>query len=370
MRIAIVHDFFYHKFGGAERVFLQLAKLYPEADLFALIYNEKVFKSYVNRPIRTSFLNHLPHIVRNNPKFSLPLIKRAVESLDFTGYDLVITSSTAWVKNVRIPHGTKHLCYCHSPARMLWDSWPGYLQTVKIGPFRIGPISRFIISRWVSTLRLWDFYGSQNVTQFVANSYFVAKRISKFYRRQATVIYPPVDIATCNDNQPKEDYYLIVSVLSRYKNIDLAIKAFTKTSRKLWIVGDGPDRQRLEKLAKAHDNIAFRGYVEDSQKFDLLSKAKALIFPSVEDFGITSIEAMASNTPVIALKGGGVNETVIDGKTGLFFDKAAAQSLLKTIEQFEMQAFNQADLSGQAKKFSTSVFEREFSKLVKKVMVL
>lgn len=371
MKVAIIHDWLNTKIGGAEAVFFELARLYPEADLYALICDYPKFGSYLSgRPVQTSRLQNYPDFLKKRPQFLLPFIRRAVGKINLDSYDLVISSSTAWVKNVRIGETTKHLCYCHSPARMLWDSWPGYLESQKVGPFRIGPIGRYFISKIASPVRIWDYYGSAGVDQFVANSQFVARRIKKFYQRDSVVIYPPVNTELLDSQykQTKQTYYLVLSVLSRYKNIDLAINAFKESGKKLIIAGDGPDTERLRELTKGHHNISLVGRVSDLKKNKLLQEARGFIFPGIEDFGIAPVEAMAAGTPVVALAEGGVCETVINEKTGVFFDLATVESLNDAIKKAEGITFKSNQLAIQAKKFDRHIFAQEIKKQADKLL--
>lgn len=338
MKIAIVHDWLNQKVGGAESVLFELSRMYPDADIFTLIYSPEHFDRYLaNRKVTTSILNSLPRFIRSRPQLLLPFIKRAVTRWDFAGYDVVISSSTAWVKNISLPKGVKHISYCHSPARMLWDSWPKYLDK-----FQLGPMRKYFVTKLASGLRLWDYYQSQNGTKFIANSHYVADRISKFYHQPSVVIYPPVNLieTTKNSNQ-KKDFYLIISVLSQYKNIELAIRAFRINGRELVIAGDGPNAENLKKMAQGVGNIRFTGRVDDDYKQQLYLQARAFIFCSIEDFGITMVESISANTPVLALRGGGAEEIIKENKTGAFFDQPDEQALNRCIDQFE-QTFNHA----------------------------
>lgn len=266
---------------------------------------------------------------------------------------------SAWVKNIKKAEGSVHICYCHSPARMLWDSWPAYLyQKNKSG------LVKFLVIYICSKLRLWDYYGSQKVDLMIANSRYVAGRIAKFYQLKSTIIHPPVVVGEALKNQPKSDYYLVLSVLSRYKNIELAIRSFADNGRRLIVVGDGPDRVRLREMAKNAKNIQFSGRVSDNEKWRLLAGARALIFPSIEDFGITPVEAMASATPVIARRGGGLSETVIDAKTGVFFDDNSAKALTRAVQQFETMNFSPTTLIAQAKKYDRAKFITKLKEVV------
>jgi glycosyltransferase involved in cell wall biosynthesis len=368
VKVALVHDWLNVKSGGAERVFFELVKLYPDADLFSLIYNKKIFADEINaKPVQTSFLQYFPF--KNRPKFLLPLIPRAVDQLDLRGYDLIISSSSAWAKNIHKPDGSVHICYCHTPARMLWDYWPRYLTNQKLGPFKPGAISRFIISRTVSKLRLWDFYGSNNVDYFIANSEYIADRIKKFYRCDSTVIYPPIstELLKPPTSNKKGGYYLVLSVLSSYKNIDLVIKAFKQSGRQLIIAGDGPNEAELKGLAAEAQNIKFLGRVSEAKKVQLLQQAKALVFANIEDFGITPVEAMAAGTPVIARNGGGAVETVVEGKTGVFFNQDSIDSLNSAISEAEKVSWKQNELIERANMFSSDKFTKKITTLTSKV---
>lgn len=369
MKIALVHDWLGDRAGGAEQVFFELAAHYPEADLFALTYNQKKFAPYLGlRPVTTSFLDRLPGFLKRRPAFLLPLMRRAVLGLKFKDYDLVITNSTAWVKNVQVPEGTKHLSYCHSPARMLWDSWPAYIDSQHVGPFKLGPISRFFITRWASRLRLWDFYSTERIDLLLGNSNYISGRIKKYYGQSASVLYPPVEQLDAASHTRRGDYYLVLSVLSRYKQIDVVIEAFKASSRKLIIAGDGPDRERLEALADGAPNIHFEGRVSTLRKEELMTEARGFIFASVEDFGITPVEAMTVGTPVLALGAGGLKETVQDGLSGQFFQAATAEALRSALEDFDGKKWDRAKIRASAQKFSKDTFFQNLDDYVKEVL--
>lgn len=368
MKVAIIHDWLNRKAGGAESVLFELAQTYPRADIFTLIYDKDLFgENLRGRIIKTSFLQKMPRFIKHRPQFMLPLVKRATESIKLDGYDLIISSSSAWVKNINKPPGAVHICYCHSPARMLWDSWPSYLDQIGVlNKGFLAPSLRFLVIRLCSKLRLWDYYGAQKVDVFIANSKYVAGRIAKFYGRISTVVYPPVDTESALLNQPKKDYYLILSVLARYKNVELAVKSFAASGRKLIVAGDGADRERLKNMAAGATHISFYGRVSDTEKWRLLASAKGLIFPSIEDFGITPVEAMASGTPVVAIVGGGLTETVKKGVTGLFFKHNDPDELTQAIKQVEQSKFDQKVLREQAAKFKRTAFVNDFKRIVGK----
>ena len=332
MKIAIVHDWLNQKVGGGENVVFELAKLYPQADIFTLVYNPKKFDQYLaKRTIVESRLRYFPNFIKKRPKLLLPFIKNAIGKWSFDEYDLVISTSSAWAKNINFNKPTRHISYCFSPARMLWDSWPGYLTDQKLGP-----VGRFYITRLVSKLRLWDYYQAQNGTQFIAISEYIAKRIKKYYHLESTIVYPPVELANfVGLKTKKEPYYLVLSVLAKYKNIELAIKAFRASGHQLIVAGDGPDADRLRGIAEGADNISFVGRVSDSDKVNLLASAKGFVFCSIEDFGITMVESIAAGTGVIALAGGGANEIIKDGQTGVFYDSPNEASLNRAIVKYE-----------------------------------
>ena len=364
MKVALVYDWLNVKVGGGETTFVEITKLYPDADIFALVYNSNKFKHFFkNRTIYTSRLQKLPGFIKNRPYLMLPFIKKAVSKLNFDGYDMVISVSSAWVKNIDVDKSTVHICYCYSPARMIWDSWPKYLDTQKIGPFKLGPVSKFVITRMVSKIRLWDFYNTSNVDGFIAISKYISARISKFYHRESELVYPPVvmgDKSLINSG-PKE-YFLILSSLSRYKNIDVAIDACIETNSRLIVVGDGPDLERLEKIANKknqnNNNIEFAGSVHDDKKWEYYAGAKALIFPSIEDFGIAPVEAMSVGTPIIALRGGGLSETVTEGISGVFYKNSA--DLASRLKTFDVSKFSPTNIRSSVEKYDIDNFKKDF----------
>jgi glycosyltransferase involved in cell wall biosynthesis len=367
MRVAIAYDWLNIKIGGGEQTLFEIAKLYPNADIVCLIYNKKKFDDYLGgRTIITSRLNAFPKFIKNKPSLLLPFIRKSVEELNFDNYDLVISVSSAWVKNINVPKHTCHISYCYSPARMLWDSWPKYLDTQTIGPFKLGRISHYKITRIVSKLRLWDYYQSKNVYSFIAISDYIAGRITKYYHRSSSIVYPPVKLQNLQEGTIRE-HYLCISSLSRYKNLDVVIKAFRKNGLPLTIAGDGPDKDRLEKLASKANNVQLVGRVDDNEKQKLLQTAKAFIFPSIEDFGIAPVEALSAGTPVIALRGGGLLETVSNGKTGIFFDSPTAESLNKAIQDFKKISFDAKKVSESVQKFSEANFAKQFPISIKTI---
>lgn len=360
MKVALVYDWLNIKIGGGETTFIEISKLYPEADIYCLVYNKDKFDAFFkNRKITTSRLQKLPNFVKKRPQFMLPFIRKAVDRLDIDKYDLVISVSSAWVKNIKVGSKSTHICYCYSPARMIWDSWPKYLDTQKIGPFRLGAVSKFIITRMVSKIRLWDFYATNNVDSFIVISEHIKSRVDKFYKRQSTVVYPPVTMG----REPlvpinKREYFLALSSLSQYKNIDVAIRACIKEDKRLIVVGDGPDKARLMDIAKGNKNIVFTGRVDENKKWEYHKNAKALIFPSIEDFGIAPVEAMSVGTPVIALQGGGLSETVVENVNGVFYKSDA--DLVRVLKGFASNKFSPDKIRSSVLDYDTNNFKNNF----------
>ncbi|MBI4101076.1 glycosyltransferase [Candidatus Microgenomates bacterium] len=363
LKIALVHDWFNQTIGGAERVALELADMFPEAPIYTLIFNQTKFASLLNlKRIHTASLTRLAGWLKRRPRYLLPRIPKAVASFNFDAFDIVVSSSSAFVKNIRHSPQTFHICYCHTPMRFAWDYGPHYLAEQRLDPLR-----RAYVKRLVTKIRQWDLQGSQGVDLWLANSRTVAARIKKFYGQSAQVVYPPVDTATFQPlpSRQKQAFYITLGTLTPYKKIDLVITACNLTNRPLVVVGEGPEKSRLQKLAAG--TIKFTGYVDATKKRKLLAQARALIFPSEEDFGIAPIEAMASGTPVVAYRKGGLTETVIDQRTGIFFDRQTPQALNEALDAFEQMTFMPADLTRQARLFDRSVFRRQIAGIVDQV---
>lgn len=362
-KVLIIHDWLHTKDGGAEKVLYEVLQLYPNADVATLLFDRDRFGAQLKgHKVRTSWLQYLPKALKRRPELLLPFVKSAVERLPTQGYDLVIALSSAWVKNVKLTSRTKLLVYCHSPARMLWDYWPRALHERSHNPF-----VRAYVTWLTSRLRLWDYYVSQqNHRHLIANSQTVARRIEKFYGRKATVIFPPVEIGPIAATD-RDIGYCMISVLAKYKNIDLAIEAFRGTKRKLVIAGDGPDRERLEDLAAGSTNIRFLGRISEADKRKLLSRAQGFLFCNIEDFGITPIEAMAAGVPVVALRGGGLMETMVEGETAIFFDRAEVSQLKSAIEKSEHHEWDRAKMHRRAQRYGREVFRRDFHAAVERL---
>lgn len=359
MKVALVHDYLV-QYGGAERVLEALAEIFPEAPIYTLLYDdEKMNGALKGRVIKTSFLQKIPFAKKHHRLF-LALMPGAVERLDLSGFDLIVSDSSSFSKGIIKPAGSMHICYCHTPLRYAWDYTDKYIKESsypKIVKFFLPPVINFV--------KKWDFKAAQRPDYFIANSNFIADKIKKYYGRDAEVIYPPVEI-TNNSQQTthnkKEDYYLIVSRLMPYKRVDLAIEAFNDLGLKLKIVGDGPDRKRIEKTAK--NNIEFTGTKSNGDLADFYKNCKAFIFPQEEDFGIAAVEAQMYGKPVIAFRSGGACESVIENKTGIFFNKQNKDSLIAAIKKFEGLKFDAEEIKSHSQKFSKEEFKRKIKEFV------
>jgi glycosyltransferase involved in cell wall biosynthesis len=347
-KVAIVHYWLLGMRGG-ERVLERLCKLCPGADIFSLFYDPaKVSETIRSRRVTPSFLNPLRKWYRS----LLPLMPMALESFDLRGYDLVISSESGPAKGAITSAGTRHVCYCHTPMRYLWDLYPDYLHE-----WTRSRIKRAAMAPLANYLRLWDFASASRVDDFVANSENVKRRIWKTYRRDAEVIYPPVAVDGFR-TEPPEDYFLIVSELVAYKRVNLAVQTFSKNGRKLKIVGDGPEFSRLRKSAAG--NIEFCGRVPDEELRRLYARCRAFVMPGEEDFGIATVEAIASGKAVIAFGRGGVLE--IAPEEGRFlFESADPNAIEGAIREFEAAEKNvpAERLREAAKKFSEEEFDRK-----------
>src|SRR6185312_765246 len=307
-RVALIHDFLLDV-RGAERVFLEMCDLYPEADIYTAVYDEDGTEGrFSHREIHTSFLQTL-HPTARTFRTLLPLYPSAMESLDLRGYDLVLSSSSAWAHGVIPDERAVHVCYCHNPFRYAWNAREETLAGR-------GPLGRaalgVIFQRW----RQWDWIAAQRVDAYVANSETTRARVARYFGRDATVLHPPVETGRFGPGAVG-DAYVVLSELMPHKRIEVAIRAFNDLRRPLVVVGNGPDYRRLRRLAGP--TITFTGRVSDGQAADLLASARALVVTATEEFGIAAVEAQAAGRPVIALAEGGVRETVLEGVTGTFY---------------------------------------------------
>jgi len=368
MRVALVHDYL-NQYGGAEKVLQAFMEIYPNAPIYTLIYDPAVFQKYgtnpfLNKKVHTSFLQKIPLAKSHHRMFPL-LMPIAIEQFDLSDYDLVLSDSASFAKGVIVKPNTLHICYCHTPPRYAWDDSHKYIEE-----FNLPGIVKKAIPFFMNYVRLWDKEASLRVDKFICNSKFVAKRIKKYYNQKTEVIYPPVDTKMFKAAKlssvvlNSENYFLIVGRLLTYKRFDIAIKAFNELGKVLKIAGDGPERKKLEKIAKG--NIQFLGGLFDNQLKNYYQNCQALIFPQEEDFGIVALEAMACGKPVIAYRGGGVLESVREKKTGIFFNEQTVDSLVRAVRNFQPEKFDSQKIRRHALKFSKERFKKQIKDFVEK----
>lgn len=352
MRVALVHDFLV-KLGGAERVLKVMSEMFPQAPIHTLLYDEaRVGGVFEKSRVRPSGLHSLPSFVQERRQFLLPFMPRMIESFDFSAYDLVISSSNAYAHGIVTDLNTKHLSYCHSPMRYAWDWTHKYLEEKDTRGAKA-----WMARRLLHKVRLWDYYASDRPDRYLANSEHVRRRISKYYRQPAEVLYPPVDVDRFTPRAGHENFFLIVSTLSPYKRLDLAVELFTKIRKKLIIIGEGSDRARLERLAGP--TIDFLGFKPDEVVREYMQNCRALIFPGEEDFGITPVEAMACGKPVLAFGRGGLLESVVEGVSGQFFFEPTLDSMEAALAQLLLneKKYDMSKIRACAERFSRDRFE-------------
>jgi glycosyltransferase involved in cell wall biosynthesis len=358
MKVALVHDWLTGMRGG-ERVLEVVCGLYPDADIHTLFHRRGSVSPAIERHrIHTSFLQHLP-MARTQYRRYLPLFPFAVERFDLDGCDLVISSSHCAAKGVVAPGRARHVCYCHSPMRYAWDQFDAYF-----GPARVGAAaSRWVYRPMLSRLARWDAATAGRVHRFIANSGHVAARIRRYYNREATIVYPPVDTVFFRPAAlPPERHFLIVSAFVPYKRLEIAIEACRRVGAPLRIVGTGPDRERLERMSGP--DVTFLGQLTDEGVRDEYQRARALLMPGEEDFGIVPVEAQACGRPVVALGRGGALETVTDGETGVLFAEPTAESLSDALRRCEGMSFDPARIRASALRFSTDRHARAMQAVI------
>lgn len=364
-RVAVIHDWL-PLVGGAERVLEQILELYPNADIYTLF--DSVSRDDApflkNRNIITSGLQKIPRIEKYYRNL-LPLLPYTIEQFDLRHYELIISSSSAVAKGVISSPDQLHVCYCHSPMRYAWDLQAHYLKHTGLSSGLRSTFIRYVLHK----MRIWDVVSSNRVDAFIANSSYIAERINKTYRRESTVVNPPVNIARFQIQTKKEDFYLAASRQVPYKRIDLIVEAFKQCpDKQLIVIGDGPEHKKIKALAGA--NVQILGFQSDAVLVDYMRRAKAFLFAAQEDFGILPVEAQACGTPVIAYGRGGARETVIDKRTGLLFDEQTVPSLLDAIERFERlkDQFNANEIRQHATSFSEEHFKQNFKVFIDQKM--
>jgi glycosyltransferase involved in cell wall biosynthesis len=347
---------------GGEKVLLSLCRLFPEAPIFTLLHVKgSLCPELEAREIRTSFVQHLPAASRRYRHY-LPLFPAAAASFDLRGFDLVVSSSHCVAKGVRVPRGARHVCYCHTPMRYVWDRYDDYF-----GPARVGAVAGFLLPFIAEGLRAWDVATAQRVDAFAANSAYVAGRIRRYYGRGSDVIPPPVDVDFFTPgNGSAGTYDLVVSALAPYKRIELVLEAFRDTGRPVVIVGTGPEDTRLRNGAPAE--ARFLGRVTDAELRDLYRGCRSVIMPGVEDFGIVPLEAMACGRPAVVYAEGGGPESVIPGETGAIFADETPASLRAAVDSIESLRFNTHALRARAESHGRTVFEERFRAFVERAL--
>jgi glycosyltransferase involved in cell wall biosynthesis len=353
-RVALVHDFLLD-LRGAERVFAAICDAWPEADVFTAVYDESGTEGrFADRSPQASFLQRLRPTSRTFRPL-LPLYPHAVESLDLRGYDIVVSSSSAWAHGVLVDPGAVHVCYCHNPFRYAWSEREATLEARN--PLT-RPALRVLLSRW----RQWDWIAAQRVDRYVANSTVTAARIRRYFGRDSTVLHPPVELARFAPGAVG-GHYLVLAELMAHKRIDVAIRAFNALKLPLVVVGDGPEWRRLRRLAGP--TVRLTGRLADGDVAELLRSAQALVVTAEEEFGIAAVESLASGRPVIALRSGGVLETVSEGRTGTFYDDGDdPRALAAAVAGFDPGAVDPADCVAAARRFGVEPFQERLRAVV------
>jgi glycosyltransferase involved in cell wall biosynthesis len=347
-RVALVHDFLLD-LRGAERVFLALCELYPDADIFTAVYDPAGTEGrFAHRRIHTSFLQKLRPDATSFRRL-LPLYPYAMEALDLAGYDLVLSSSSAWAHGVLPSEDAVHVCYCHNPFRYAWNAREATLRAR-------GPVTRAALGVVLQRWRQWDWIAAQRVDRYIANSETTRRRIARYFTRDAEVVHPPVEVERFAPGVVGE-HYAVLSELMPHKRIELAVRAFNQLRRPLVVIGDGPDARRLQRLAGP--TIRFTGRVSDAEVARLLATSRALIVTATEEFGIAAVEAQAAGRPVVALDEGGVTESVLEGRTGAFYGEATPEALAAAVAAFDPLSVDPAACVANAQRFGRDAFAQE-----------
>lgn len=360
IRVAVVHDWLV-TFAGAEKVLAEIISLWPQADLFSVVdfFSDAERKKIGGKVATTTFIQRLPQ-ARKRYQLYLPLMPLAIEQLDLSGYDLIISSSHAVAKGVMTGPDQLHICYCHSPIRYAWDLQNQYLIESNKSEGLKGWLARYLLFK----IRNWDARTANNVEHFVSNSNYIGRRIGKVYKREATTIYPGVDVQDFAFTPDKEDFYLTASRMVPYKKMDLIVRAFSAMpDKKLVVIGDGPQFDKVTQAAGP--NVQVLGYQPFEVLRDHMQRCRAFVFAAEEDFGITPVEAQACGTPVIAFGKGGALETVVEGKTGMFFYEQTEAAICAAISQFESAGdFDPASIRAHAEQFAPEIFRERFKRFV------
>lgn len=360
-RIAIVCDWLTNM-GGAEHLVYSLHKAFPDAPIYTSVFSPEKCPIFKDLDVRTTYLQRLPRKLRERHQLFSLLRTSAFRSLDLKAYDVVISSASAEAKSIRVRKDATHICYCHTPTRYYWSHYEEYKKEPGFGA--LNPIAKLILPLFVRVMRRRDLQAVAGVDQFIANSHEVQQRIKTYYHRDAIIVYPPVETERFapKGSVQKENLYVVAGRQIPYKRIDLAIRACNALDRRLIVIGNGSEHEALAKMAGP--KTEFLTNVTDDQIARYFQCAKAFIFPSLEDFGIVPVEAMAAGTPVIAFKKGGALDTVKDSKTGIFFEEQTVQSLVDALRRFEAMQFDGHTIIAHAKTFDEQVFIRKMQKLI------
>lgn len=349
MKIALVHDYLV-QYGGAERVLEAFAELFPYAPIYTLLHDKDAMHGqFADKRIYTSFLQRLP-FSRKRHRFYPPLMPLAIEEFDFSKYDIVLSDSSSYAKGILTRPETLHICYMHTPMRYAWDDCQKYTQD-----FGFPKMIKKLVPFFMSPIRLWDKASAERVDLFLANSQFVAKRIKKYYHKEARVIHPPVNVNRFSIAPKQGDYFLMVGRLIAYKRHDIAIEAFNRLGLPLKIIGRGPEGERLKKLAGP--NIEFLGRVSEEELPKYYAECRGFIFPQEEDFGIVAIEAMASGRPLIAFRGGDIVEHLEEGKMGEFFDEQTPEAIVQAVKRFDEKKYQPEYIRNKSLSFDKERFK-------------
>lgn len=358
MKLALVHDYL-TQLGGAEKVLENLQGLFPESPIFVLMHNKKTTgEVFPPHKVFPSWLQKMP-LAKSHHQFYLTLMPQALKSYDLADYDVVLSSASSLAKGVAPADRALHVCYCHTPTRYLWHDAVSYVEELGYNK-----LVKKIIPLFLNNLRHWDLAAAVRVDHFIANSRVVQQRIKDYYCRESEVIYPPVETERFHSSRELGDYYLIGGRLVAYKKYDLAITAFNKLGIRLKIFGQGPDFERLKKMAAS--NVKLLGPVSDQEKAALYAKCRAFIYPQEEDFGITAVEAMAAGRPVIAYAKGGALETVVKGLSGVFFEEQTWEGLADAVIYFKPLDYDSARIRESVERFNSARFKREISAYIER----
>lgn len=362
IKIAVVHDWLVVN-GGAEKVLQSIMEVFPDADIFTIVdFLEDKDRAWLkDKSVTTSFVQGFPFAKKKYRSY-FPLFPIAIEQLDVTNYDLIISSSYSVAKGVITGPEQLHICYCHSPARYAWDLQFQYLKEASLAKGFKSVIARYILHKF----RIWDYRTANGVDVFIANSAFIQKRIKKCYGRDSEIIFPPTNLDKFTLSENKQNYFLAASRLVPYKRIDLIVEAFVKMPQhKLKVIGDGPEMSKIVRLASGTSNIEILGFQDDETLQYHMQQAKAFVFAAEEDFGIIPVEAQASGTPVIAYGKGGCLETVVNGKTGIHFSEQTVEKLIEAVSDFEpKKLLSPKEIREHAYGFSVKSFKTKLLKLI------